>query len=348
MRARQSLRVGTVSASNHMGDMADWKTLTRPSCSPRRFAAAAGTGGYDGAMVGASARRPRVPAPHLRNAVACPAAAGHSATLRRVHLWPSSRHVTTRRGIEAKVHTRGNGPPLVWFHGAGGLFPIEPMLDLVAEQHTIHAAEWPGFGDEQTEGYLEDMLDFTLHGWDLVDAMALGETPDVAGHSMGGMIAAEMAAVNPGGIGSLVLVGAAGLWIDEHPVPDIFSMLPFELAEVLFADPVVGEAILTAGLDFSARRALTNSSCVTRGGSACRKLLAVPTRALQALYRSPPRRAAVWEHDHSSAGVRRAVPDCSCRQRPTSIRRGRRPSSPTQPELPPAPLSLPVLTHPHP
>ena len=212
-----------------------------------------------------------------------------------------SRTLTTRRGIEAKVQTRGDGPPLVWFHGAGGLFPIEQMLDLVAEHHTVHAAEWPGFGDEQTEGYLDDMLDFTLHGWDLVDAMALGETPDVAGHSMGGMIAAEMAAVNPGAIGSLVLVGAAGLWIDEHPVPDIFSMLPFELAQVLFADPVVGEAILTAGLDFSDDSALINFLVLNarRLGTAGKILFPIPNRRLsKRLYRITNPTLLLWgEHD---------------------------------------------------
>ena len=146
------------------------------------------------------------------------------------------------------------------------------------------------------------MLDFTLHGWDLVDAMELGETPDVAGHSMGGMIAAEMAAVNPGGLGSLVLLCAVGLWIDEHPVPDIFSMLPFELAQVLFADPVVGEAILTAGLDFSDDAALTNFLVLNarRLGTAGKILFPIPNRRLsKRLYRITNPTLLLWgEHDH--------------------------------------------------
>ncbi len=208
-----------------------------------------------------------------------------------------TRTVTTRRGIDAKVHTRGDGPPLVWFHGAGGLFPFEPLLDLIAEQHTVHAPEWPGYGDEQTEGHVEDMLDFTLHGWDLVDAMGLGETPNVAGHSMGGMIAAEMAAVNPDRIRSLVLICAAGLWIDEHPVPDIFSMLPFELAQVLFADPAMGEAVLTAGLDFGDDAALTNFLVLNarRLGTAGKILFPIPNRRLaKRLYRITNPTLLLW------------------------------------------------------
>src|SRR5580765_7043576 len=116
--------------------------------------------------------------------------------------------VTTRKGVPAKVHRRGDGPPVVYFHGAGGVFPIEPMLDGVAERFTVYSAEWPGFGDEATEGSLEDMLDFTLHGWDLADALGLDEKPHLMGHSMGGMIAAEMTAVNPSGVGKLVLIAS--------------------------------------------------------------------------------------------------------------------------------------------
>jgi pimeloyl-ACP methyl ester carboxylesterase len=172
---------------------------------------------------------------------------------------PAVTEVTTRKGITAKVRVDGpaDGPQLVWFHGAGGLFPTEPTLDALATTFRVHAAEWPGFGEEPTEGLVEDMLDFTLHGWDLVDALGLtGARPHLAGHSMGGMIAAEMAALNPTGLDRLVLVASVGLWLDSQPIPDIFAMLPFELAETLFADAKAGEAALTAGLDFSDDMAL--------------------------------------------------------------------------------------------
>ena len=209
----------------------------------------------------------------------------------------ATRSVVTRKGVAAKVQTRGAGPALVYFHGAGGLFPLEPMLDLLGEGFTVHSAEWPGFGEEPTEGSLEDMLDFTLHGWDLVDALNLGERPHLMGHSMGGMIAAEMTAINPDGVGRLVLVAAAGLWLDAHPVPDIFAMLPMELAEVLFADPVAGVAVLAGGLDFSDDKALeaflvTNSR---RLGTAAKILFPIPNRRLsKRLYRITNPTLLLW------------------------------------------------------
>jgi len=205
--------------------------------------------------------------------------------------------ITTRKGVAAKVHRRGDGPPAVYFHGAGGIFPWEPMLDGVAEQFTVYSAEWPGFGEEPTEGTLEDMLDFTLHGWDIVDSLQLDAAPHLIGHSMGGMIAAEMTAVNPSGVDKLVLIASAGLWIDAHPVPDIFAMLPMELAEVLFADPAMGEAVLAGGLDFNDDKALEaflvqNSR---RLGTAAKILFPVPNRRLsKRLYRITNPTLLLW------------------------------------------------------
>ena len=115
--------------------------------------------------------------------------------------------------------------PLVFFHGAGGLLADNPFLDQLAARYHVFAPELPGYGDSTGEELLEDMLDFTLHGWDVVSALGLTK-PHLVGHSMGGMIAAEMAAIAPGDLDRLVLVGAAGLWIEEHPIPDIFASFP--------------------------------------------------------------------------------------------------------------------------
>jgi pimeloyl-ACP methyl ester carboxylesterase len=210
--------------------------------------------------------------------------------------------VTTRRGIEGRVRTLGDpgAPPLVYLHGAGGLLPSEPVLDRLAERFAVYAPQWPGFGEEQTEGHLEDMLDFALHGWDLIDALGL-DRPYLAGHSMGGMIAAEMAALNPQGLRGLALVGAAGLWLDEHPVPDIFAMVPFELAEHLFVDPQAGEAVLTAGLDFRDDDALKQFLVgnARRMGTAGKILFPIPNRRLsKRLYRLTTPTVLVWgRHD---------------------------------------------------
>lgn len=203
---------------------------------------------------------------------------------------------TTRRGIDGKVQIRGEGPPLLHLHGAGGLLPTEPVLDALAERFTVYAPEWPGFGEEPTETAIEDMLDFALHGWDIATALGL-ERPHLMGHSMGGMIAAEMAALNPAGVDHLVLLCAAGLWIDEAPIPDIFAMLPFQMAEVMFHDPAAGEKMLSAGRDFSDDEALKNFLVMNsrRLGTAGKILFPIPNRRLsKRLYRITNPTLCVW------------------------------------------------------
>jgi len=204
--------------------------------------------------------------------------------------------IETRKGIGCTVRVGGEGPPLLYLHGAGGLYAEEPVLEGLAESFRVFAPEWPGYGEQESEHQIEDMLDFALHGWDVIDALGL-EKPHLVGHSMGGMIAAEMACLNPTALGRLALICPAGLWIDEHPIPDLFSMLPFELAKVLFHDPKVGEKVLTQGLDFSDVSALQDFLVgnARRLGTAGKILFPIPNRRLsKRLYRQTADTLLVW------------------------------------------------------
>jgi pimeloyl-ACP methyl ester carboxylesterase len=206
------------------------------------------------------------------------------------------RTITTRKGIQSAVFETGEGAPLVYFHGAGGLLPQEPLLERLAQRYHVYAPVWPGYGPEPTEDLIEDMLDFTLHGWDVVEALGL-ERPIIAGHSMGGMIAAEMAAINPRGLEKLALIAPAGLWLDEHPIPDIFATTPFDLPRLLFADPKKGEQFLTGGMDFSNRDALRDFMVgnARRLGTAGKILFPIPNRRLsKRLYRLSVPTLIVW------------------------------------------------------
>ena len=48
------------------------------------------------------------------------------------------------------------------------------------------------------------------------------DSAHVVGHSMGGMLAAEVAALDVHRARKLVLVAPAGFWLDEHPIPGLF------------------------------------------------------------------------------------------------------------------------------
>jgi pimeloyl-ACP methyl ester carboxylesterase len=207
-----------------------------------------------------------------------------------------ARTVETRRGVRCRVFEAGSGAPLVFFHGAGGLLRDNPFLDDLARRHHVLAPEWPGYGESTGEELLEDMLDFALHGWDVVEALGLSR-PYLIGHSMGGMIAAEMACLAPHDLSRLVLVSAAGLWLDAQPIPDIFAALPFEIPGLLFADPVQGAALLTGGLDLDDMDALKDFYIgnARRLAMAGKILFPIPNRRLsKRLYRLTAPTLVVW------------------------------------------------------
>jgi pimeloyl-ACP methyl ester carboxylesterase len=214
----------------------------------------------------------------------------------------NSREIETARGLKCTVREWGSeGSPLVYFHGAGGLLEREPLLEALGQSHRVFAPEWPGYGEQETETALEDMLDFALHGWDVVRALELDPqndgNPILVGHSMGGMIAAEMACLAPQSCERLVLIASAGLWIDEHPLPDLFATLPFELAELLFHDPAEGVKILTAGADFEDPAALATFMIrnARQLGTAGKILFPIPNRRLsKRLYRQSAPTLVVW------------------------------------------------------
>jgi pimeloyl-ACP methyl ester carboxylesterase len=139
--------------------------------------------------------------------------------------------------VSTRVHVAGDGPPLVFLHGATGL-RWDPFLDSLAEQHTVYAPEHPGTtpGDPDAIKALDDTWDLVLHYDDLLDGLHL-DSPALVGHSFGGMVAAEVAAHRRDRVGRLVLISPLGLWRDDTPVEQFLTMTPQEVTQIAFADP---------------------------------------------------------------------------------------------------------------
>ena len=206
-----------------------------------------------------------------------------------------AKTVTTPH-VPVRYFEGGKGQPLVFLHGAGGVMPNDPLLAKLAEKFHVYAPLLPGYGDSQDCNALRDMLDFTLHTWDVVDALKL-ENPILVGHSMGGMMAAEMAAVAPHDVSRLGLIAPAGLWLDEYPIPDLFSTMPFEFPALMFHDVEKGAALMTAGVSLDDPEWL-KGFLVTNArqlGMAGRILFPVPERGLSTrLYRIKAKTLLVW------------------------------------------------------
>ena len=136
--------------------------------------------------------------------------------------------------FEGKVTVGGDGPPVVYFHTAGGP-RWDGFLDALAEHHTVYAPDHPGLGATKRESIYDvgDLWDLVLIYDELLDGLGLEEAP-IIGSSFGGMVACELAAHRRARVPKLVLMDAIGLWRDDHPIADYMMMSPTDLMPTLF------------------------------------------------------------------------------------------------------------------
>jgi pimeloyl-ACP methyl ester carboxylesterase len=149
--------------------------------------------------------------------------------------------------------TVGSGPPVVLIHGLSASSRWwERNVPALAERHQVHLVDLAGFG--QSPGPFElDKAAATLARW--MEIVGL-ERAAVVGHSMGGYIAAELAADHPARVDRLTLVAAAlptvGLKALPHPHDLLIALryLPLDFIELLVTDlwtagvPTIAGALL--------------------------------------------------------------------------------------------------------
>jgi pimeloyl-ACP methyl ester carboxylesterase len=137
--------------------------------------------------------------------------------------------------LTARVYTAGSGEPVMYFHGAAG-HAWTALHDRLAEQFGLHAPMHPGWDNMADLEQFDSVADLVLYYIDILDALGIGTT-GLVGHSVGGMVAAEVAAMRPDRISRVALIAPWGLWRDDEPVADIWSQSPGKLAALLWHEP---------------------------------------------------------------------------------------------------------------
>ncbi|MEI9997459.1 MAG: alpha/beta hydrolase [Rhizomicrobium sp.] len=138
--------------------------------------------------------------------------------------------------FDVRCWTGGSGSPLLYLHGFECHPGAAPFLAKLAERHAVAAPEQPGYGSSTGLEHVRDIHDLTLYYRAFVEGLGHGPV-DIIGHSLGGMLAAELAILAPQYVRRLVLVSPYGLWEDSQPLPDPFVMRPNVLAQAKWADP---------------------------------------------------------------------------------------------------------------
>jgi pimeloyl-ACP methyl ester carboxylesterase len=129
----------------------------------------------------------------------------------------------TARGLEIAYDRAGNGPPLVFVHGAADDARVwRPQLESLADELTVVAWDEPGAGRscELPEQFgLEDYAD-CLAG--LIEALGLGPA-HVAGLSWGGTVVLELYRRRPELVASLILADTYAGWKGSLPEEEVRS-----------------------------------------------------------------------------------------------------------------------------
>ena len=145
------------------------------------------------------------------------------------------------RGRTTELRRAGTGEPLLYLHAVGGDTDGLPALDELARERAVLMPMHPGFAGSQGIEEIDSIEDVAFHYLGILDALALGAV-DMIGTSYGGWIAVELACRWPERFRRVVLVDAAGLWLDEAPMAELFGAEPAELAERLFQDQSLPQA----------------------------------------------------------------------------------------------------------
>lgn len=135
----------------------------------------------------------------------------------------------------------GTGQPVLLLHGGAGPFSVAGFATLMsATDYRVVVPVHPGFdGTPRPRGLasiagLAAVYAALLRELDLTDICVIG-------NSVGGWIAAELALAQSAAadcrVGSVVLADAAGLQIDDAPVPDFLALTLDQVAELSYFNP---------------------------------------------------------------------------------------------------------------
>jgi pimeloyl-ACP methyl ester carboxylesterase len=128
-------------------------------------------------------------------------------------------------GHACRVLESGEGSPVVYFAGIGGLPRWSGFLEALASTRRVIAPSLPGFPGSPDFRHLDDYYEWVVAALELLEV--LGEDcVDLIASSVTGPLAAEVAGIANGRIRRLVLIAPFGIFDDADPITDIWAQRP--------------------------------------------------------------------------------------------------------------------------
>jgi pimeloyl-ACP methyl ester carboxylesterase len=151
----------------------------------------------------------------------------------------NERRMIDLYGVEVEVLEVGAGPTLLFLHGAGGVPDDARFLELLAQRFRVIAPSHPGFGGSPLPESYDSVDDLAFLYLDLMEALDLSNVV-LAGASLGGWIAAEIAVRSCERLSKLILVDPIGIKLGDREtrdIADIFALPPEALRSLQYFDP---------------------------------------------------------------------------------------------------------------
>jgi 2-hydroxy-6-oxonona-2,4-dienedioate hydrolase len=139
----------------------------------------------------------------------------------------SSRFLDTPHG-KLHYHVAGDGPPLLLLHGSGpgvsGWANFRGNLPAFARDCTTYLLDFPGFGESYSPKP-NPMMAASGAVIDFLDGLGLEAPLPILGNSMGGGVAARVAAEHPDRVSRLVTIGGVGIPLFSPSPPEGIKLL---------------------------------------------------------------------------------------------------------------------------
>jgi pimeloyl-ACP methyl ester carboxylesterase len=151
-------------------------------------------------------------------------------------------YMLTRDGaatpVELTIDESGSGRPVLLLHGGAGPFSVLPFVAHLRAQHSarVLVPTHPGFNATPRPDDVASVRALAAVYVALLDSLDLNDVI-VVGNSIGGWIAAEIAALGSPRVSNVVIVNGVGIDVPGHPVADFFSLSFDELTERSYYEP---------------------------------------------------------------------------------------------------------------
>jgi pimeloyl-ACP methyl ester carboxylesterase len=159
----------------------------------------------------------------------------------------SARHTVDINGANISYLRGGAGAPLLFLHGSGGVGDWAPWMERLAATYDLIVPDHPGWGRSDMPDWFDNVHDLAYFYLDFMDALGLNGV-HIAGSSIGGWIACELAVRNTAHLKTMSLVDPAGLRVKGVQRFDIFLSPHDTHIRALYHDPALAEARLALPL----------------------------------------------------------------------------------------------------